>query len=103
MSRHSFPIISYSKCRDMAFSCRYKFGYAWGSYVMTKHFYVATELAKVRGKSVMTEPIYVATKLAKARGKCVAIELVYVATDLATTESSVAHDRAGCAQVKCTR
>ena len=82
MSQHSFPVLSYSKCRDMAFPCHDRFGCAWGSYVATKHFYVAIELAK-------------------AREKCVAIEPVYVATELATTESYVAHDRAGRKQVRC--
>ena len=54
MSRHDFPCVatefpflSHRKCRDMVFPCRDRVGCTWGSYVTTKHFCVAIELAKV--------------------------------------------------------
>ena len=86
----------------MAFLCCDRFGCAWGSYV-------ATELAKARGKCVATEPVYVAiepvyvvTKLAIIGRISIVTEDFKVATELATIESSVTHDRAERAQVKRT-
>ena len=48
----------------MAYPYCERFGCAWGSYAMEKHFYVMIKLAKSSGKCVETEPVYVATEVA---------------------------------------
>ena len=105
----------------MIFPCCNRAGCTWGSYVTTKHFYVAIGLTKARGKCVATKPVYVITKLAsvgklsivteyfyiatelvKAKRNYVATEIICVTTELAAIEISVAHDRAGRGQARRT-
>ena len=60
-----------------------------------ERFCVATELTKARRNYVATEQFYVAIELTRVERIYITIEDFYVPTEVATTESSVAHDRAG--------
>ena len=68
---------------------------AKGKCVAIKLVYVATELASVGKISIATEYFYVVTELANARRNYVATKIICVMTKLAMTESSIAHDRVG--------
>ena len=68
--------------------------------VVTGYFYVATRLAKARGKCVATEfanigKVSVMTELANARRNYAMTEIICAAIELAAKESSITHYRVG--------